>query len=279
MIVKRTTILENCKIMENLSFHNRLQMYGQRLSKSEQKIAAHPDNAAVMGSQDLVKAIGTSNSTLTRFCQKLDYRNYIEFQTLLSSEKISDQTPDQTLDKISHYYNSVLTASSELTDTASLNSFVTRIHHANKILIFGLGSSGLTASEFNMRLVQMGFTSSVMTDSFLMRVQSSLFSPQDLVIAISNSGTTQEVVTACRIAKSVGAQIAVLTQNRDTELSQMADVILYAGDIRRVHDPLFINSQMPLMFLIDSISYELLEDESCRQNRDRALDILFHRNL
>ena len=175
-------------------------------------------------------------------------------------------------------YNNVLTASSELTDTASLNSFVTRIHHANKILIFGLGSSGLTASEFNMRLVQMGFTSSVMTDSFLMRVQSSLFSPQDLVIAISNSGTTQEVVTACRIAKSVGAQIAVLTQNRDTELAQMADVILYAGDIRRVHDPLFINSQMPLMFLIDSISYELLEDESCRQNRDRALDILFHRN-
>lgn len=269
--------------MEHLSFQNRLQMYGQRLSKSEQKIAsyivAHPDSASVMGSQDLVKAIGTSNSTLTRFCQKLDYRNYIEFQTLLSSEQNADPVPDQTLDKITHYYHNVLTAACELTDTASLDSFVSRIHQANKILIFGLGSSGLTASEFNMRLVQMGFTSSVMTDSFLMRVQTSLFSPQDLVIAVSNSGTTPEVVNACKVAKSVGAPIVLLTQNSETELARMADLILYAGDIRRVKDPLFTNSQMPLMFLIDSISYLLLEDETCRKNRERSLGILFHRDL
>lgn len=269
--------------MENLSFHNRLQMYGQRLSKSEQKIAsyivAHPDNAAVMGSQDLVAAIGTSNSTLTRFCQKLNYRNYIEFQTLLSSEKNTTYIPDQTLGKISHYYNEILSSASELINTADLNQFVTRIRNANKILIFGLGSSGLTASELNMRLVQMGFTSSVMTDVVLMHVQSSLFSPKDLVIAISNSGKTPEVVTACKIASSAGVPLAVLTQSHETELAHMADMVLYAGDINYVHDPLFINSQMPLMYLIDAISYELLKNDACRQNRDRALQILYHRDL
>ena len=59
----------------------------------------------------------------------------------------------------------------------------------------------------------------------------------------------------------------------------MADMVLYAGDINYVHDPLFINSQMPLMYLIDAISYELLKDDACRQNRDRALQILYHRDL
>ena len=160
-----------------------------------------------------------------------------------------------------------------------MDAFVDRIHQADKILIFGLGSSGLTASEFNMRLVQMGFTSSVMTDTFLMRVQSSLFSPKDLIIAVSNSGETPEVVSACRIAKSAGVQICLLTQSSRTELAKMADAILLAGDIGQVGDEKFINSQMPLVFLIDAITYRLLEDPKCRENRDRALYTLFHRNF
>lgn len=267
--------------MEHLSFHNRLQAYGHRLSKSEQRIAAyiteHRDLACQASSRELALSTDTSNSTLTRFCQKLGYRNFIEFQTLLSAECIPEHVPEQTLQKIALYYSNVLSAACELADSKSLDAFVSRIHQANKIVIFGLGGSGLTASEFNMRLVQMGFTSSAMTDSFLMRVQTSLFSPRDLVIAVSNSGETPEVVSACHIAKSVGAQIGLLTQRRQTELTQMADAVLYAGDISQTGDPLFINSQMPLMFLIDAVSYRLLEDDTCRENREHALKILFHR--
>ena len=235
--------------MADLSFQNRLQFFGFRLSKSEQKIAAyivaHPEQAASIASQELAQAIGTSNSTLTRFCKKLDYRNYIEFQTLLAAEGTPGQTPDQTIRRIDHYYERTLDAACELVQPEDLDAFVDRIHQADKILIFGLGSSGLTASEFNMRLVQMGFTSSVMTDTFLMRVQSSLFSPKDLIIAVSNSGETPEVVSACRIAKSAGVQICLLTQSSRTELAKMADAILLAGDIGQVGDEKFINSQIP----------------------------------
>ena len=267
--------------MDHLSFQNRIQVYGHHLSKSERKIAAyiveHPEQPRLASSRELAMSTGTSNSTLTRFCQKLGYRNFIEFQTLLSAESAPRKVPGQVLQKNADYYNRVLSSASELVNPEDLDTFVSRIHQANKIVIFGLGSSGLTASEFNMRLVQMGITSSAMTDTFLMRVQSSLFSPKDLVIAVSNSGETPEVVSACRIAKSVGAQIGLLTQRNQTELTQIADSVLYAGDIHQTGDRLFINSQMPLMFLIDAVSYPLLENDTCRQNRDHALQILFHR--
>lgn len=269
--------------MAELSFQNRLQFFGFRLSKSEQKIAAyivaHPEEAVAAPSQELAQAIGTSNSTLTRFCKKLEYRNYIEFQTLLAAERTPDRAPDQILQRIRHYYARTLDAASELAQAEDLAAFVERIHQADKILVFGLGSSGLTASEFNMRLVQMGFTSSVMTDTFLMRVQSSLFSPKDLIIAVSNSGETPEVVSACRIARSAGVQICLLTQNPRSPLGLMADTILLAGDIGQVGDEKFINSQMPLVFLIDAITYRLLEDPGCRESRERALQTLFHRTF
>lgn len=269
--------------MAELSFQNRLQFFGFRLSKSEQKIAAfivaHPERAVSSTSQDLAQEIGTSNSTLTRFCKKLDYRNYIEFQTLLAAERAPERVPEETLRRINHYYARTLDAACEMVHPDELDAFVERIHQADKILVFGLGSSGLTASEFNMRLVQMGFTSSVMTDTFLMRVQSSLFSPRDLIIAVSNSGETPEVVSACRIAKSAGVQICLLTQNSRSELGLMADTILLAGDIGQVGDEKFINSQMPLVFLIDAITYRLLEDPKCRDSRERALQTLFHRTF
>lgn len=269
--------------MAELSFQNRLQFFGFRLSKSEQKIAAfivaHPERAVSSASQDLAQEIGTSNSTLTRFCKKLDYRNYIEFQTLLAAERAPERVPEQMLRRINHYYARTLDAACEMVHPDELDAFVERIHQADKILVFGLGSSGLTASEFNMRLVQMGFTSSVMTDTFLMRVQSSLFSPRDLIIAVSNSGETPEVVSACRIAKSAGVQICLLTQNSRSELGLMADTILLAGDIGQVGDEKFINSQMPLVFLIDAITYRLLEDPKCRDSRERALQTLFHRTF
>ncbi|MDO4270664.1 MAG: MurR/RpiR family transcriptional regulator [Eubacteriales bacterium] len=269
--------------MADLSFQNRLQVFGFRLSKSEQRIAsyiiANPAQAATVSSQRLAQEIGTSNSTLTRFCKKLDYRNYIEFQTLLAAEGTPGETPDQTVRRIDHYYERTLDAACELVRPADLDAFVGQIHRADKILIFGLGSSGLTASEFNMRLVQMGFTSSVMTDTFLMRVQSSLFSPRDLIIAVSNSGETPEVVAACRIAKSVGAPICALTQNGQTALAQMADTILYAGDVGQMGDEKFINAQMPLVFLIDAVTYRLLEDPKCRESRERALQTLSNRRF
>ena len=267
--------------MAELCFQNRLQVFGSRLSKSEQKIAAYilanPTLAVTASSSQLADEIGTSNSTLTRFCKKLDYRNYIEFQTLLAAESAPGETPNSIAQRIAHFYDRTLVAACELVHPPELEAFVEQIHRADKILIFGLGSSGLTASEFNMRLVQMGFTSSVMTDTFLMRVQSSLFSPRDLIIAVSNSGETPEVISACRIAQSVGAPICALTQQAHTSLTSMANTILYAGDVGQVGDERFINSQMPLLFLIDAITYRLREDKACFENRERALRILFHR--
>ena len=59
--------------MDHLSFQNRIQVYGHHLSKSERKIAAyiveHPEQARLASSRELAMSTGTSNSTLTRFCQ------------------------------------------------------------------------------------------------------------------------------------------------------------------------------------------------------------------
>jgi arabinose-5-phosphate isomerase len=53
--------------------------------------------------------------------------------------------------------------------------------------------------------------------------------PHDLVIAISNSGTTPELLSAMEALRDFGTRIIGVSGNRDSELARMADVLLDAG--------------------------------------------------
>lgn len=267
--------------MADLNFQNRLQHYGRSLSKSERRIAdfisARPEDAASLSSLALAKMIGTSNSTLTRFCQKLQYRNYIELQTLLGKEHTPEEAPSEPVRKVNFYYQKLLCSSMELIQISALQAFVKRLREANKVLIVGLGSSGLMAKELNLRLVQMGFTSTAITDSHLMLLQSSLFSAKSLIVAISASGETREVIDACQAAKRVHIPICALTQSNQTALTNLADTILFTSDLKQVSDGRFVHSQLPLLFLIDALTYLLLEDSRCEENLKKARQALANR--
>lgn len=267
--------------MTDLNFQNRLQYYGYSLSKSEQRIAdfisAHPLDAAMLSSLELAKLIGTSNSTLTRFCQKLQYRNFIELQTLLSKEHTPEQVPSETIGKVNFYYQKLLASSIELVQVSALQKLAEQLNEANKVVIVGLGSSGLVAKELNLRLVQMGFTSTAITDSHLMLLQSSLFSEKSLIVAISASGETREVIDACQAAKKVNMPICALTQSNQTALAKLSDTILFTSDLKQVSDERFVHSQLPLLFLIDAITYLLLENPTYNENLKKARQALANR--
>jgi arabinose-5-phosphate isomerase len=53
--------------------------------------------------------------------------------------------------------------------------------------------------------------------------------PNDIVIAISNSGTTPELLSAIETLRAFGTNIIGVSGNRDSELARIADVLLDAG--------------------------------------------------
>lgn len=53
--------------------------------------------------------------------------------------------------------------------------------------------------------------------------------PNDVAIAISNSGTTPELLTAIETLREFGTKIIAVSGNRDSDLAKSADVLLDAG--------------------------------------------------
>ncbi|MEM0320045.1 MAG: SIS domain-containing protein, partial [Candidatus Nezhaarchaeales archaeon] len=67
------------------------------------------------------------------------------------------------------------------------------------ILIVGAGRSGLIGRAFAMRLMHLGFRTYVVGETITPAI-----GPNDVLIAISGSGSTAIVVTAAEAAKKVG---------------------------------------------------------------------------
>jgi 6-phospho-3-hexuloisomerase len=95
------------------------------------------------------------------------------------------------------------------------------LQNNRKILIVGVGRSGLAGKAFAMRLMHLGFNVYVLGDTITPAVYEG-----DVVIAISGSGTTRLVITAASTAKEVRAKVIAITSHRDSPLAKIADHIV-----------------------------------------------------
>jgi len=92
--------------------------------------------------------------------------------------------------------------------------------------VFGLGgSSAALAQETEYRLFRYGVVVTAHSDPYLMRMTAATLKPNDLVIAISATGRTREVIEAVELAKHYRAKTICITAP-DTDLARVCDVRL-----------------------------------------------------
>lgn len=144
----------------NLDLSNRINQNYPLLSKKEKQVAEfileHKNDVESWNIKDLSRLTETSNATISRFCAKLTYRNFSEFKSFVIQELGSTPPPLQVPVKISSYYTQLIHSASQLIKTKQINDFVEAIHLSSKILICGVGNSGLSAMEMKYRLIRMG---------------------------------------------------------------------------------------------------------------------------
>ncbi|HNY89667.1 MAG TPA: 6-phospho-3-hexuloisomerase [Methanoregulaceae archaeon] len=116
---------------------------------------------------------------------------------------------------------------SKIRDTAAslsdseTEAFLSAIQNAERIYVMGAGRSGLVAKAFAMRLMHLGFISFVVGETITPAMQQ-----KDLLVIFSGSGRTKTIADIADTAKEIGGRISLITSNRDSKISRMADVIV-----------------------------------------------------
>lgn len=93
-----------------------------------------------------------------------------------------------------------------------------------KIFVVGIGRSGFVARAFALRLMNLGFNV-----YFLGETITPAATKEDLLIAISGSGTTKLVLTASSAAKEIGSKVVAVTSHPKSPLGKVADHVVVVG--------------------------------------------------
>jgi len=104
---------------------------------------------------------------------------------------------------------------------------VAALDRAGRIECYGLGNSGVTAQDAQMKLFRMGTPTVACTDSQMQRVSAALLPADAVVLAISNSGRTKPLLEVVALARRAGATVIAITRTH-SPLAEAADLVLPA---------------------------------------------------
>jgi arabinose-5-phosphate isomerase len=98
-----------------------------------------------------------------------------------------------------------------------------------KVVVTGLGKSGLICRKIAATFSSLGTPSFFLHAGDANHGDMGMVMEGDVVLAISNSGETEEILTLIPILKRIGVRLIAISGKRDSTLSRAADVVLDAG--------------------------------------------------
>ncbi|MDR3430873.1 MAG: MurR/RpiR family transcriptional regulator [Rouxiella aceris] len=221
------------------------QIYPQ-LAENDRKLAdfllAQPEQARHLSSQKLADLAGVSQSGVVKFAQKLGYKGFPALK-LAMSEALAAPRNDQVVTVHNHILSSdslltvgekllaekqsALRATLDINSEQRLQQALFMLSNARKIVLTGIGASGLVAKDFAYKLLKIGITAIAESDTHVLLATVQALSKEDLLVAISFSGERREINLAAEVASQSGAQTLALTSFSPNSLQQRAAHCLY----------------------------------------------------
>ncbi|MDD3725576.1 MAG: KpsF/GutQ family sugar-phosphate isomerase [Candidatus Ratteibacteria bacterium] len=101
-----------------------------------------------------------------------------------------------------------------------------------KIILTGMGKSGIICRKIAGTFSSLGVPSIFLHPADAVHGDLGTISKQDIVIVISNSGETEEILRIMPSVKKIGASIISLTCSKDSSLGEYSDIVIETGEIK-----------------------------------------------
>ncbi|MCM1355623.1 MAG: SIS domain-containing protein [Staphylococcus sp.] len=119
----------------------------------------------------------------------------------------------------------------------AVDLIIEHVHHrGGKLVASGMGKAGQIALNIATKFSSTGTPALSLHPSEAQHGDIGVLQPNDLLLLVSNSGGTREVLELTAIARTLhpGIPVIAITGNGDSELSRAADVTLLTGGAEEV---------------------------------------------
>ncbi|HZY68422.1 MAG TPA: MurR/RpiR family transcriptional regulator, partial [Devosia sp.] len=188
---------------------------------------------------EIAKRADVSEPTVTRFCRSIGCDGVRDFKLKLAQsvvvgrlylapgEPMAPTTDGSPLwSVVLGEARKAITAAERSVNPSDILKAADLVAGAKQVVIFGLGgSSTALAQETQNRFFRYGVTAISHSDPYVLKMTAATLKPNDLVIAISGTGRTREVIEVVELAKHYRAKTIGITAP-DSDLAAICDVKL-----------------------------------------------------
>lgn len=226
-----------------------------KLTRTEQRVAGYirenEDKIIHESITEVAELTGTSEASIIRLCRKLGYKGFQELKIQIAKlfvsplKKIHEavtaaDTPLDVLTKSIQSAVDTLNATRGVVDTDALERAANAILAAQHVYVFGLGASGPVANDIAHKFLRCGIPSHAYTDNHFQMIVGCSVRQGDVVIGVSHSGNSRDVVEALGFAKKCGAVTICLTNygKSPITMNSVSDICLFTTSTEtkfRVH--------------------------------------------
>ena len=211
------------------------------LTRSEQKLADYilknPSDVMHMTMSELADATSSADATVFRFCHKLGFSGFQGMKQALagdlfspaeslSQEVSADDTPQDITRKVFQDMIDALQETRKMLNYEALEQSIELISRATRLDAYGYGGSSVVAQDIAHRFVRFGLDVHAYSDPHLQATSASLLKPGDVVIAVSHTGASRDLLKVLEIARERKAKIILVTSYVKSPVTRLADVVL-----------------------------------------------------
>jgi len=238
------------------------------LRKSEQKVAdvvlEDPDGSVQSSIQTIAAKAAVSEPTVIRFCRALDCVGFQQFKLRLAQDlasrgtffyedvTASDSSKELSSKIIDGTIASIMQMKNQFND-AALDNAIRLYDECERIEFHGSGGSAIVAEDAQLKYFRLGKPAIAYNDPHIQQAAAALYNDKTLMVAISHSGRSSDILTAVEIAKKARAKVLSVTATK-SPLAEASDVHLSVDLIEDsdIFSP--VKSRMGQMLILDILS-------------------------
>ena len=243
--------------------------------------------AAKMSAIELAESAHVSQATVIRFCQLIGFEGYPAMRDLLASEitwaqaaSLLAEVPGEVdlsqddaavLGALIHTQIGAVKSAGQLADVTAIGRVADMIASSSRIDVCGMGASGTMAVAACERLRDIGLNAYAWNDLHRGLSSAARTGPGAVVIGLSNSGATYEVLRVVAKARERGAFTVGVTSDAASPLAQLADEVVLTFDPRVAGGVGDVAAQASQLFIVDLLYLLVVKRDPARARENWQL--------
>lgn len=209
----------------------------EEIFSAEKRVAdfvlQNPHKAVECNVSELAKISGVSDATVVRMCHHIGYKGYYQFRITLARDigkkQYSDAENLQNTGAIERFFQDYaenMIAIGRRIDSETMWNCVNLLRNCNVAHIIATGNTSVLSQYMSFRLGRLGVKSTfgVSLEYYMNHIN--LADSNDIVIAISKSGTSKPVILGMELAKDKGLKSIAITSQIQSPVSDLANYVL-----------------------------------------------------